>query len=300
LQSTLALTLSRQECVALVEREAGADVALCTQAHVLRLSHASRSFRPSRPSAEEVALTQRIDALDTPFPFYGSRRIMAPLRREGRAVDRKAVQRHMREMGIAGICPGPNLSRRVHGEHGSPYLLRDLTCTSPNQMWGIDVTSIPLPTSWMSLVAVLDWRSRDVVSWERDDTLQLPFVLRAAQRALAQATPAIWNSEHGSHVTSAHERDLSLGAGVQIRMDGTGQALDTVFVERLWRAVNEQSRLRRSLPRPLPAHRKRERASRALLTCSHHERPHQALAHRTPAEGLFPSSNSGSASSSEP
>jgi putative transposase len=60
-----------------------------------------------------------------------------------------------------------------------------------HHIWGIDVTSIPLQRSWRSLVAVLDWRSRYVVSWERDDTLQLPFVLCAAQRALAQATPEI-------------------------------------------------------------------------------------------------------------
>jgi putative transposase len=62
-----------------------------------------------------VALKHRIDAIYTQRPFYGSRRITAQLRREGEEVNRKAVQRHMREMGIAGICPGPNLSRRARG-----------------------------------------------------------------------------------------------------------------------------------------------------------------------------------------
>jgi transposase InsO family protein len=99
--------------------------------------------------------------------------------------------RHMRAMGIAGIGPGPNLRRRAHREQVSPSLLRDLTCNYPNPIWGIDVTSILLQRSWRYPVVVLDWRSRYVVSWERDATLRLPFVLRAAQRALAQATAVI-------------------------------------------------------------------------------------------------------------
>jgi hypothetical protein len=41
----------------------------------------------------------------------------------------------------------------------------------------------------------LDWFSRYVVSWELDEYLQLPFVLRAVQRALAQGTPEICNSD---------------------------------------------------------------------------------------------------------
>jgi putative transposase len=71
----------------------------------------------------------------------------------------------MREMGNAGICPGPNLSRRTHGEQVYPYLLRNLLCAYPNHVWGIDVTYIRLQTSWMYLVVVLDWYSRYVVSW---------------------------------------------------------------------------------------------------------------------------------------
>lgn len=43
-----------------------------------------------------------------------------------------------------------------HGEQISPYLLRDVTCAYPNQVWGIDVTSIRLQTGWMYLVAVLE------------------------------------------------------------------------------------------------------------------------------------------------
>lgn len=130
--------------MALGERDKGADVALRTQADLLSLSRASLYYRPRRPSAEEAALKHRIDAISTQHPFYGSRRITALLRRDGREVNRKAVQRHLRDMGIVGICPGPNQSRRAHGEQVYLYLLRDITSGYPNHVWSIDVTYIPL------------------------------------------------------------------------------------------------------------------------------------------------------------
>lgn len=259
-------------------------IPLAVQAELLNVSRSSLYYRPQQPSAEEVALKHRIDEIYTQYPFYGSRRITAQLRREGREVNRKAVQRHMREMGIAGISPGPNLSRRAHGEQVYPYLLRGLTCSYPNQVWGIDVTYIRLQSSWMYLVAVLDWFSRYVVSWELDDTLQVSFVLRAVERALAQARPVIWNSDQGSHFTSPQYRNLLLAAGVQISMDGKGRALDNVFVERLWRSVKYEEVYPNDYANP---HEARAGLSR-YLAFYNHERPHQALAYRTPVEVYTP------------
>jgi putative transposase len=90
----------------------------------------------------------------------------------------------------------------------------------------------------MYLVAILDWYSRYVVSWELDQTLELPFVLEASQRALQRAVPAIWNSDQGSHFTSPQYRELLLGAKVQISMDGKGRALDNIFTERVRRCAH--------------------------------------------------------------
>jgi putative transposase len=117
---------------------------LTVQADLLSLSRASLYYRPRTPSLEEVAIKHRIDALYTQYPFYGSRRIAAQLRRDGLLVNRKAVQRHMREMGIAGVAPGPNLSRRDSEHRVYPYLLRDLTSAYPNHVWGIDITYVRL------------------------------------------------------------------------------------------------------------------------------------------------------------
>jgi putative transposase len=140
--------LSRAERQALVERDpshAPDTLPLSVQAELLSLSRSSLYYQPrpegSRPSVEEVTLKHRIDELYTAYPFYGSRRITAQLRREGQVINRKAVQRPMQEMGIMGICPGPNLSRRNQEHRVYPYLLRQVTAAYPNHVWGPEILS---------------------------------------------------------------------------------------------------------------------------------------------------------------
>jgi putative transposase len=109
----LASTLTRNERFALVERTDDAELTLTDQADLLSLSRRSLYYQPVPPSAEEVAIKHAIDRIYTEQPSYGSRRIAVMLKEDYQlVVNRKAVQRHMREMGIAGISPGPNLSKR--------------------------------------------------------------------------------------------------------------------------------------------------------------------------------------------
>ncbi len=274
--------MSRAERVALVER-AHPEVPLSVQAALLGVSRSSLYYQPRQPSPEEVALKHRIDEIYTESPFYGSRRVTAVLRREGTVLNRKAVQRHMREMGIAGVHPGPNASKRAMEHRVYPYLLRHVTSSYPNHVWGIDITYIRLREGWMYLVAVLDWYARYVVAWELDQTLEVPFVLDAVERALAQATPAIWNSDQGSHFTSPQYLALLEGAQVRVSMDGKGRALDNIFTERLWRTVKQEEVYRYDYASPKEA---RQGLTR-YLDFYNHRRVHQALAYRTPAEVYF-------------
>lgn len=184
-----------------MERE-GSTLPITVQAELLSVSRASLYYQTVPPSAAEIASKHRIDELYTESPFYGSRRILAQLRRDGNTINRKTVQRYMREMGIQGICPGPNLSKRAHTHAVYPYLLRNVTAAYPNPIWGIDITYIRLPQEWMYLVAILDGYSRYGVAWQLEDTLAIDFVLVAVDQALAQQRPQSWNSDQGSHFTS--------------------------------------------------------------------------------------------------
>jgi putative transposase len=212
-------------------------LSLAQQADLLSISRASLYYQKAGPSEEEVRLKHRIDELYTRYPFFGSRRIEAQLRREGESVNRKRVQRYMREMGIEGIAPGPNLSKRNQAHKVYPYLLKGLVINRCNQVWGIDITYIRLIGSWMYLVAILDWHSRFVVSWELSDTLEMAFVLSAVSRAFRGSVPEIFNSDQGSHFTSPVYIEMLKEAGTEISMDGKGRAMDNILTERLWRTV---------------------------------------------------------------
>ncbi|HEX4208689.1 MAG TPA: integrase core domain-containing protein [Ktedonobacteraceae bacterium] len=135
----------------------------------------------------------------------------------------------------------------------------------------------------MYLVAILDWYSRYIVSWELDQTLELPFVLTTVQRALGRATPLICNSDQGSHFTSPQYQELLLTAHVQISMDGKGRALDTIFTERLWRTVKYEEVYVHDYTSPKEARQHLHQ----YLEFYNHQRPHQALKYQTPAEVYF-------------
>ena len=130
---------------------------------------------------------------------------------------------------------------------------------------------------------MLDWFSRYVISWELDQTLEMPFVLTALQRALAQATPQICNSDQGSHFTSPQYTQLLLTVNTQISMDGRGRASDNIYTERWWRSVKYEE--------VYLADYANRRESRTGLTgyfdFYNHERAHQALGYRTPAQVYF-------------
>jgi putative transposase len=256
------------------------ELSLKAQAELLGVSRSSLYYRPLPPSPEEVAIKHRIDEIYTRWPFYGSRRITVTLNQEEIPVSRPTVQRYMREMGIWGIAPGPNTSKATPDHPIYPYLLRHASASYANHIWGIDITYIRLKGGWMYLVAILDWFSRFVITWELDQTLELPFVLTAVDRALTVATPTIWNSDQGSHFTSPQYLDRLSSAGIQISMDGRGRAADNIFTERLWRSVKYEEVYLNDYASP--------REARSGLARYFHfynfERPHQALDYQTPAQ----------------
>ena len=267
----------------MIERD-HAELSLTSQADLLGLNRTSLYYQPKPPSPKEVAIKHTIDRIYTDNPTYGSRRIGVLLERDHNLlVNRKAVQRHMREMGIAGISPGPNLSKRNAEHRVYPYLLRGVTAAHPNHIWAIDITYIPLVGGWMYLVAVLDLYSRFVVTWALDDTLEMPFVLDAVRRALAQARPRLWNSDQGSHFTSPQYTQLLLDAEVQISMDGKGRALDNIFIERFWRTVKYEELYLQEYDSP----RAVRAGLRHFISKYNEERPHMALEYRTPAVVYF-------------
>ncbi len=194
--------------------------------------------------------------------------------------NRKRVQRCMREMGFAGIGPGPNLSKRDLQHKVYPYLLRGITGDHHNHVWGIDITYIRMKHGWMYLVAIIDWYSRYIVSWQLEQTLDIEFVLKATKLALRQAKPEIWNSDQGSHFTSPQYTDLLKEADVRISMDGKNRAVDNIFTERFWRTLQYEEVYTAEYMSP----REARISIGKFIQYYNQERPHQSLGYHAPAE----------------
>lgn len=213
-------------------------------------------------------------------PFYGSRRMAAWLECRGEPVNRKRVQRLMRIMGLEAIHPGPKTTTRSPDHKIYPYLLRGVPIDRRDQVWSTDVTYLPLEGGYMFLAAVIDWHSRFVLSWRLSNTLDGRFCLDALNAALEEGRPEVFNTDQGTQFTARTFTGRLEEAGVAISMDGRGRALDNVFVERLWRSLKYEEVYLKAYGSVGDL----ESGLANWFAFYNHERPHQSLAYRTPAE----------------
>lgn len=260
-----------------------AEISLRRQCELLDLNRSSWYHEPIGESEFNLELMRLIDEQYLRTPFYGRLRMTAWLQRRGYPVNHKRVQRLMRVMGIQAIYPKPRTTSPDESHKTYPYLLRHLTIERANQVWSADITYIPMMHGFMYLVAIMDWYSRFVLAWQLSNTLDNWFCLEALDQALQHSRPDIFNTDQGVQFTSQLFTTRLLTAGVRISMDGRGRALDNVFVERLWRSVKYEDIYLKNYD-SVPD------LDLGLLAYFHfynHDRPHQALAYRTPAEVHF-------------
>lgn len=252
---------------------------LGVQTDLLGISRNSLYYQPKPVSLETLGVMNAIDVLYTKRPFYGSRKIAHDL-----GYNRKRIQRLMREMGIEAIYQKPNLSINAIPHPVYPYLLRGVTAGYPNHIWGADITYIRMHQGFVYLTAYLDWFSRFVLSWRLSTTLEIPFVLEAAEEALEKYNrPDIENSDQGTHFTSDQHVELFISHGTKVSMDGRGRAMDNIFTERLWRNVKYEEVYLKDYATVLEA---KENIGK-YFDFYNYERPHQSLQYKTPAEIYF-------------
>lgn len=250
------------------------------QCDLIGLPRSSLYYRAQGEDAYNQQLMRLIDRQYTATPFFGVRRMTAVLKRDGHAINEKRVRRLMRVIGLETIYPKPRTSLKNQANPVYPYLLKGLVIDRPDQVWATDITYIPLTRGWVYLVAVMDWFSRYVLSWEMSMTLEGEFCVKALKRALGLGVPEIFNSDQGTQFTSASFTSVLKGASVRISMDGVGRAYDNIFVERLWRSLKHEEVYLRDYGM-MPEAR---RGIGEWFEFYNHRRPHQALGYRTPAE----------------
>jgi putative transposase len=257
------------------------DLTIARQCELVGLSRSSFYYEPTGESSWNLHLMRLIDEQYTRTPFFGSPQMTRWLRtKTGEAINPKRVARLMRRMGLQAVVPGPHTSRR-HPEHlVYPYLLRGLEITRPNHVWATDITYIPMLYGFLYLVAIMDWYSRYVLSWRLSNTLDPAFCVEALEEALELGKPEIFNSDQGTQFTSDGFTGLLKRANVQISMDGRGRFLDNIFVERLWRSVKYEEVYLKDYQNGRDAYE----GLGDYFPFYNTERPHEALAYRTPWE----------------
>lgn len=207
-----------------------------TQCEILDIHRSFYYYQPATESAENLEIMRQIDAIFTAHPTVGYRMMTDILKRD-HDVNRKRIRRLMRKMGLMAIYPKPKTSKK-HPEHRIyPYLLKDLDISRPNHVWCADITYIPMKSGFMFLVAVMDWFSRYVISWELSNSLDRWFCIDALNRALNINQPQIFNTDQGVQFTSLDFTNRLSQSDILISMDGRGRFMDNIFIERLWRSL---------------------------------------------------------------
>ena len=259
------------------------EIPVYRQCELLGLSKAAYYYRDIDVSVLNLALMRLIDEQYTRTPFYGVPKMTEWLRQQGYKVNPKRVRRLMRLMGLEAVYPKPWLSKPTKGNKKYPYLLKGLIINRPDYVWSADITYIRLVQGFIYLVAIMDWFSRYVLSWEVSTTLDKEFCLKALEKALKLSRPDIFNSDQGGQFTSTEFAGMLETLGVRISMDSRGRVWDNIFVERLWRTVKYEEVY-------LKSYSTVKEAKDSLTTYFHFyntERIHESLGYRTPYEIYF-------------
>jgi len=264
--------------------ERGARLAVKRQAQLLDLTRSHVYYRPRPVSQRDLKLMRRLDELHLEAPFYGARKLVAQLRREGQDIGRKHVRTLMRRMGIEALYRKPRTNIPARGAQTYPYLLENVLVARPNQVWASDVTYLPMAHGFLYLMAILDIASRKVLAWRLSNTLTPDFCVEALEEALAKfGKPEIFNTDQGSQFTSEEWLAPLKAAGVAISMDGKGRWIDNVFIERLWRSVKYEDVYLREYTDGHVA----QRSLSKYFAFYNGRRVHETLEYRTPDEVYF-------------
>src|SRR5262245_29539689 len=93
---------------------------------------------------------------------------------------------------------------------------------------------------FMYLAAIIDWYSCYVVAWRLSNTLDGSFCTGMLDEALSHGSRAVFSTDHRVHCTAEAFTGRMESAGLSVRMDGRGRALDNLFVELFWRRMKHE------------------------------------------------------------
>jgi len=253
------------------------------QCELLSLPRSTFYYEPRPESEENLKLMKLLDQIHLQYPFFGRTRLTDALCDQAFDVSENRVYRLMKLMGLNAIYPKPKTSQGGKNHRIYPYLLKGLEISRPNQVWCSDITYIGLKRGFMYLVAVMDWYSRYILSWELSNSLEADFCVSALDKSLMRTRPEIFNTDQGAQFTSDQFTSRLQNEKIKISMDGKGRVFDNIFIERFWRSLKYEEIYLNEYNSVLDL----KDGLKKYIAFYNHKRRHQNLGKRPPAEVYF-------------
>ena len=246
--------------------------------------HKSGIYYCPRNNFEDTQIMNSISEIYQHFPYYGYRKIhWCLVQKYSYYLNRKKVQRLMKEMCIKAIYPGPKTSIPSNDGSVFPYLLKEITITRSNQVWAIDITYIKLPVGTVYLFALIDWYSRFIVSYKLVNTMEACHGIEIIEDALVYGIPEICNADQGSQFTGKLWIDKLNEYAIKISHDGIGRCIDNIKIERFWRTIKYEDIFIHAYETLVAA----KEGIKKFIDHYNYHRPHQALGYQTPSQLFF-------------
>lgn len=242
-----------------------------------------RSSYYYKEAQHDSTVRDAIEQIAAAFPRYGYRRITAELARRGQAVNHKRVLHIMQAENL--LVAVKRYARPAYKRHDLPRypnLIRNVTLTRADQVWGSDFTYIRLRGEWVYLAVILDLFTRSIRGWHLGRDMTERLVTTALQNALAaHAAPAIHHSDQGVQYCASGYVTLLQQAGIAVSMSAAGRPTENAFVERVIRTLKDEEVSLNDYKDFTDA---QQRIGEFLGDVYNTKRVHSSLGYKTPAE----------------
>jgi putative transposase len=245
-----------------------------------------RFLDPVKPAAADMDLRDEMQKIALEWPSYGSRRVKRELHARGWEVNRKRVQRLMREDNLLCVVKRKFVvtTDSAHGLKVYPNRAASMIVTGVDQLWVADITYIRLEEEFVYLAVILDAYSRRVIGWHLDDGLDDSLTLTALRMALRERSVRpglVHHSDRGVQYASGDYTDLLKANGIDISMSRKANPWDNAGCESFMKTLKYEEVYRTEYRNMLHA---RAEIGEFLEKIYNEKRLHSALDYRSPVQ----------------
>jgi len=246
-----------------------------------------RFLDPVKPAGLDMDLRDEIQKIALEWPCYGSRRITVELKTRKWEVNRKRVQRLMREDNLLCVTKRRFVVPTTDSSHGLrvyPNRAASMMLTGIDQLWVADITYIRLEEEFVYLAVILDAYSRRVIGWHLDQGLDNSLTLHALRMALRErsALPGlVHHSDRGVQYASHEYTQLLKDQGIDISMSRKANPWDNAACESFMKTLKYEEVYRTEYRNLAHA---RTGIGEFLEKVYNQKRLHSALSYRSPVE----------------